>query len=594
MLRRTTLTITVGFTVVLIGWMSLATAARAGEGFDPYAGPPLNTAAWKTSGSGGMRCTDCLDARGYKDIKNQMGAIETDNGADSKWQLGLLTHAGATGGFLENPNLPAVITVVKSVDPLSDFVNNPGDPLGRDLRAVVLAAFAAQLKVTGGDVLPNPDAELVALFEESEVFSRSKFAFIQAWDSNQEFETESFVINDGGAANAALAAGDTVTGGPFIVREDYFETITDLTLDGNAVGAGQIEGATNSAEVRLIGDDAAVNLVAVGDRVTGWGIARTEEEARAGAKSAVSSTVRTNIASAFLDLSKSEQTDDAGGLTGSDLEGVRSVLATSSLNVFTGFETVSVIQVDIEGDKWFVVTISAQPGAIVEDGAASATSPSVSLVRSHPVTGVVTQTDAGADGTIVTQAAGGDGGAANAAFNQALPPEPVPDGTEGVDVAAVLSPGGAAFAQVFADATPIFASSFDATHGTAGGGIGKTQSVQGGLEERLFAARLNQGTGEQVFFGPIVADSKFSGRTEVTRGTDGSSLSVRDRGSIDVRQVGEALAPNIVAVGDLDDATGGARRDVGCIQHRFGKSDLGRKRAGGKRFAPGNVPPARF
>ena len=45
MLRRTTLTITVGFTVVLIGWMSLATAARAGEGFDPYAGPPLNTAA---------------------------------------------------------------------------------------------------------------------------------------------------------------------------------------------------------------------------------------------------------------------------------------------------------------------------------------------------------------------------------------------------------------------------------------------------------------------------------------------------------------------------------------------------------------------
>ena len=181
-----------------------------------------------------------------------MGAIETDNGADSKWQLGLLTHAGATGGFLENPNLPAVITVVKSVDPLSDFVNNPGDPLGRDLRAVVLAAFAAQLKVTGGDVLPNPDAELVALFEESEVFSRSKFAFIQAWDSNQEFETESFVINDGGAANAALAAGDTVTGGPFIVREDYFETITDLTLEGNAVGAGQIEGATNSAEVRLI------------------------------------------------------------------------------------------------------------------------------------------------------------------------------------------------------------------------------------------------------------------------------------------------------------------------------------------------------
>ncbi len=152
-------------------------------------------------------------------------------------------------------------------------------------------------------------------------------------------------------------------------------------------------------------------------RESGWGIARTEEEARAGAKSAVSSTVRTNIASAFLDLSKSEQTDDAGGLTGSDLEGVRSVLATSSLNVFTGFETVSVIQVDIEGDKWFVVTISAQPGAIVEDGAASATSPSVSLVRSHPVTGVVTQTDAGADGTIVTQAAGGDGGAANAAFN---------------------------------------------------------------------------------------------------------------------------------------------------------------------------------
>ena len=58
-------------TVVLIGWMSLATAARAARGFDPYAGPPLNTAAWKTSGSGGMRCTDCLDARGYKDIKNK-------------------------------------------------------------------------------------------------------------------------------------------------------------------------------------------------------------------------------------------------------------------------------------------------------------------------------------------------------------------------------------------------------------------------------------------------------------------------------------------------------------------------------------------